>query len=1011
MVNLTHKELQETQVQSLPAKADIPTLRRLREEACQTSLAFDFKLQPQQRFLRRVLSPDSPTQGLLMVHGTGSGKTCTAIQIAEEYIIRPEFQDKRVLVLANPSVQDNFKSQIFDMDRVTIDPDGIALSKQCTGRRYLDILQRSMPQALRSADAQSREELKKRTIRILREFYEFQGYAAFGNELERQRLARTPKDLDMWIHETFDNRLIIVDEAHNLRTTTETDADAKIVSDALRTIVKTATGVTLVLLTATPMYDQFDEIMDFFNLFLWNEKKQDARETLKVGDFFKADGEFVSEERETMFRMLCETYVSYVRGENPFTFPFRLPPPAEMVVEPRSHLTLTGDVMSPTQAEVVSTLTLKALSEPRLICVLPEGKTFQETFQRSDAQYRYKTKEPFLAPSKVGEYSAKFKSVLQSIESGKGVVFVYSNIVEQGAQLFAMCLEEHGFQPAFGTPLMAETSGEVRRGSKGRYTLFTSDTGDVEIKRALTRLRRKENVNGDDIRVVVASPKVSEGVDFKYVRQIHILDPWFNMSRMEQVIGRGMRTCSHSALGFEEQNCTVYLHVCKFADDPSKVALDEKIYRDIVEPKAVRIAKLKQILMESAMDCSLERPVNVLPPEWANLDVQQIRSQGGQAVTLKLKQMTAPSFLPDEVRMVCDPVEPSVPDPDHVRPLSAILDVKDEVLDTLMGMFAIKSVWRQSDVYDRLKPLDPALVKYLVENAIQSGFKLRDAYKRVGYLETRKGVFAFHRGTRETLMDRTLPSRTERSVGLDMREDAPPPTEPVVPATPAPVATIQPSAPLDTSKYAWPAYLADFPAEVKTWYYVDHELQGDARIAHFLGLNWNSPPVYAAPLRFQVGSDTYAVLGSGKIFNVATKVNIGVPIGAEADAYKAWLTALKDAFVGSKDQYFGTMIGDALAFNLDDKSKDVLKRADRSKNIGGRKCMNYDATIVKLFSQWLGGEFPKSVKVKEDRCGFVDAMIRRAVLEGKPGLKWWTPEQWEVLNEDDTRKELLKRLK
>jgi type I site-specific restriction endonuclease len=39
-----------------------------------------------------------------MVHGTGAGKTCSAIQIAEEYIIRPEFQDKRVLVLANPSI-------------------------------------------------------------------------------------------------------------------------------------------------------------------------------------------------------------------------------------------------------------------------------------------------------------------------------------------------------------------------------------------------------------------------------------------------------------------------------------------------------------------------------------------------------------------------------------------------------------------------------------------------------------------------------------------------------------------------------------------------------------------------------------------------------------------------------------------------------------------------------------------------------------------------------------------
>jgi superfamily II DNA or RNA helicase len=118
-------------------------------------------------------------------------------------------------------------------------------------------------------------------------------------------------------------------------------------------------------------------------------------------------------------------------------------------------------------------------------------------------------------------------------------------------------LEEHGFKSATGEPLLGKTSGEIAAGSKGQYALFTSETSDSEIKKTLARLRRRENLNGEDIRVIVASPKVSEGVDFRYVRQIHVLDPWFNMSRIEQVIGRGMRTCSHSLLPFEEQNCTV----------------------------------------------------------------------------------------------------------------------------------------------------------------------------------------------------------------------------------------------------------------------------------------------------------------------------------------------------------------------------------------------------------------------------------------------------------------------
>ena len=102
MVNLTHPELAEIQTQSLPG-ASLEALYALRTKMCSTT-GKEYTLQPLQRLLRRILSPDSPTRNLLMVHGTGVGKTCTGIQIAEEYILRPEFQDKKVLVIDRKSV-------------------------------------------------------------------------------------------------------------------------------------------------------------------------------------------------------------------------------------------------------------------------------------------------------------------------------------------------------------------------------------------------------------------------------------------------------------------------------------------------------------------------------------------------------------------------------------------------------------------------------------------------------------------------------------------------------------------------------------------------------------------------------------------------------------------------------------------------------------------------------------------------------------------------------------------
>ena len=176
MVNTTYEELAETKSQPLPPNATLDALKEMRESMCSTSSSREFKLQSNQRFLRRVMSPESPTRNLLMVHGTGVGKTCTAIQIAEEYIVRPEFQDKRVLILANPSIQENFKTQIFDMSRVTVDADGLLLSKQCTGRRYLDMIQRSQSESLRYTDKASQQRVMTLANKIIGEFYEFNGY-------------------------------------------------------------------------------------------------------------------------------------------------------------------------------------------------------------------------------------------------------------------------------------------------------------------------------------------------------------------------------------------------------------------------------------------------------------------------------------------------------------------------------------------------------------------------------------------------------------------------------------------------------------------------------------------------------------------------------------------------------------------------------------------------------------------------------------------------------------------
>jgi len=620
MVNINHPELSETKTPNLPT-ADLDVLQKLRKEMCSDSSSKDFKLQPQQRFLRRVMSPESPPRNLLMVHGTGTGKTCTAIQIAEEYIIRPEFQNKKVLILANPSVKENFRNEIFNIDKLNVSADDMNLSKQCTGRRYLEIIQRAQAEPLQMIDASSRDRVLRLSNRVIDEFYEFMGYDSFANFINREEESKTSNEFKSWIHETFDDRLLIIDEAHNIRSLSEGTA-SKLSPLAINTIVKTANNLTLVLLTATPMFDDYEEIIYYFNLFLWNDRVLDIAKSISSKDIFK-DGKF-REGQEERFRGWCQKYISYIKGENPFTFPFRLPPPDDLVApinkkighdgnvitKPRQYLTLTKSTVSPLQEDVLKNLQVKIGSvSPPMICVLPENKSFGEVFEKTEGKYKYRKEyENFLAPSNVAMYSSKFALIMKIIEKSEGIIFVYSNLVEYGANLFSICLEEHGYDNAISGSMLLKTSGEVKKGSRGKYVTFTSETSDIDIKNTLYRLRSKQNVDGSDIKVIVASPKVSEGVTFSNVRQIHILDPWWNMSRIEQVIGRGMRTCQHAMLPFEKQNCTVYLHVCAYKTTPRETP-DEYMYRVHVEEKASKIARIKRVIMESAMDCPLEQSI------------------------------------------------------------------------------------------------------------------------------------------------------------------------------------------------------------------------------------------------------------------------------------------------------------------------------------------------------------------------------------------------------------------
>jgi len=974
MPNVSRPELAETKVQTLPP-ADLETLKRMREEMCSSTSA-EFKLQPVQRFLRRVLSPDSPTRSLIMVHGTGAGKTCTAIQIAEEYIIRPEFQDKKVLVLAGPAIQLGFKDQIFSLSRIK-NVDGELMSQQCTGRRYWDMVQRISEQTPKKlTDIVNQKKVQAIVSRIIDGFYEFMGYDTLANMV-------MSKNSDKWIHDTFDNRLIIVDEAHNLRDIYEGgDSEAsKRRSVAIERIVKVANGVTLVLLTATPMYDSYDEILYYFTLFLWNERKMGTDKKLTVPEIFKEDGSF-KEGSEAKFRGWCQDYVSFIRGENPFTFPFRLPPPKKYISANDRTSDVNGDklkkyvrflplvasVVSPLQEESIKAAKSTPFSDPNLICTYPNKGDYRTSFKVSRGKHTY-VSEKFLAPSEIQKYSSKFALIMNILKESTGVAFVFSNLVESGTQIFSMCLEEHGYAPAIGSSLL-NTSGEIAAGSVGKYVMLTSEISDVDIKSALNILKSPSNFDGSKIRVIVASPKVSEGIDFRFVRQVHILDPWYNMSRIEQVVGRGMRTCSHALLPFEKQNCTVFLHVCRYPKS-TRETIDEYKYRVFVEQKAIKIAKVRRVIMESAMDCELQSGINILPEDWKKQEVPQISAIGDEPMKLKLEDMFSTSFMEDIGAVVCK-LTASEAESGHVRPLSSVLDSRDEIFDKLSSMFAKKPIWKKDELFEdpRLRTYGRDILTFIIEDAIKSGFVLRNSSGVRGHIESVGKYIAFSTGSNQTLIDRLIKEESTKSVEIVKFPD----DEEVVSDT----------IDIDSKISEVPEVVQTFSRDVLEWYIVDNMLGPSQKAKYILSLTEDKP--YSTPLK--VGD---MLVGVGKYYDSAGKII--VPVGKAADQIGEWTVSLDEKVRQSTD-IFASLKEGKLVFNLDKTAKTVVP-AKRSKTIGGMVCDFFNVEVLNMLAKWLDGEgFPPKAKSRKDKCVYLQCSIRKAILDGKAGIYWLTPEEF-----------------
>ncbi len=205
-------------------------------------------------------------------------------------------------------------------------------------------------------------------------------------------------------------------------------------------------------------------------------------------------------------------------------------------------------------------------------------------------ELRTRASEVF-SPQNLPNYSPKFQAMLNNMEGARGPVLVYSQFKTlEGIGLFSMALEaQKGFVrfdilPSEGGWTLTE---ETRAGGPGkpRYITYTGDEDATKrniLKAVFNAAWDKmpaslaeeikalagvdHNRAGDVAKVFMITQSGAEGISLSNVRQVHIMEPYWNYVRLEQVKGRAIRICSHMDLPPEERNVEVYTYISKFSE-------------------------------------------------------------------------------------------------------------------------------------------------------------------------------------------------------------------------------------------------------------------------------------------------------------------------------------------------------------------------------------------------------------------------------------------------------------
>jgi len=367
-----------------------------------------------------------------------------------------------------------------------------------------------------------------------------------------------------------------------------------------------------------------------------NKNKKKSKRSAK-GDNSDGSGEEVKSSYRAYSRMHCS-----------FAFPEDIPRPyigeisrdSEGLEETLNEMGVQTDLedVTPEMEQELSKATSKAI-------VKEYEKQKNATLRKLD---RKKT-EYLLMDDEEGlvKYSPKYNNLLNNVMTSEGNVFIYTEYKTlEGIAVLSVVLKANGYdelrlkRDAEGDYIIDADLSNPLEHSKKRFLFWGENPESSELLRKIYNnqydelpekiqkqlaLLPHDNLKGEIVQILLTTKTGAEGIDLHNVRQVHIIEPYWNPVRLKQVMGRAVRVNSHRNLPKSERTVEIFTYIAtitsvqKKADkqieiDSGGLCSDEVLFQ-ISQNKLSVMNTLLRLIKEASIDCSLNAIETMDPDE------------------------------------------------------------------------------------------------------------------------------------------------------------------------------------------------------------------------------------------------------------------------------------------------------------------------------------------------------------------------------------------------------------